>query len=98
RNVTNKPIEQLVDPLSGLSRDFEYRLRLTTKEADYLSSGALNIGGRQINLIEHRDNRKIGSQRQVDIGQRLGLDSLGSIHNQNRALTGRQAPGYLIAE
>ena len=35
-------------------------------------------------------------QRQIHIGQGLGLDTLGGIHHQYGPVTGRQASGYLI--
>src|SRR5262249_30701072 len=37
-------------------------------------------------------------QRQIDVGQRLGLDALRGVHHQNRALAGRQRAPNLVTE
>ena len=41
---------------------------------------------------------QVGSQRQVQVGQGLGLDSLRRVDQQDRALAGRQRPGDLVGE
>ena len=37
-------------------------------------------------------------QGQINVCQGLGLDSLGSIHNQNRAVAGCQASGHFVVK
>ena len=37
-------------------------------------------------------------QGQIGVGQRLGLDALGRIHNEQRALAGSQRTGYFVIE
>ena len=59
---------------------------------------AVDIGGRQIDLVQHRHDLVIGVQRQIDIGQRLRLDTLAGIDQQQRALAGRQRTADLIGE
>ena len=39
-----------------------------------------------------------GVQRQVQVGQRLGLDALGGVHHQHRAFAGLQRAADLVAE
>ena len=41
---------------------------------------------------------EVGLQGQVQIGERLGLDALGRIHQQDRALAGRQGARDLVGE
>ncbi len=56
------------------------------------------MSGRQINLIDDRDDLKTVVERQIQIRQRLRFDPLAGIDNQYRAFTGLQRPADLIAE
>ena len=42
--------------------------------------------------------REVVLQRQVDVGQRLRLDALRRVHDQDRALAGGQAARDLVGE
>ena len=52
----------------------------------------------KVDLVDHRNDVQIVIQRQIHIGQRLGLNALGRIHHQHRAVTGCQASGHLVVE
>ena len=41
---------------------------------------------------------QVGVQCQVQVGQRLRLDALGRVDQQDRALAGGQRPGHLVGE
>ena len=43
---------------------------------------------RQINLVDDGDDGEVHFHRQVDIGDGLGLDALGGIHDQQRPFAG----------
>ena len=58
----------------------------------------LGAGGDQVDLVDDGHGFQIVLQRHIHIGQRLGLDALGGIHHQQRALAGRQRTADLIAE
>ena len=58
----------------------------------------LRVGGGKVDLIEYREYLQIVFHRQVGIGQGLGLDALGRVHNQHRSLAGGQRTGNLIVE
>ena len=58
----------------------------------------LRIGGRQIDLVHHRQDLQIVLHGQVGVGQSLGLHALGGIHHQDRAFAGRQRTGNLRVE
>ena len=58
--------------------------------------GTCRVCRRQINFIDNRQNFQIIFQCQIGIGQSLGFNALGSIHNQNSTLTGCQRTGYFI--
>ena len=49
----------------------------------------------QVNLVEDHDDLQLVLERKVHVGQRLSLHALGSIHNQQAALAGRQGPADL---
>jgi hypothetical protein len=53
---------------------------------------------RQVDLVDDRDDGEVLLHRQVDIGDGLGLDPLGGIHDQQRALAGAQAAGDFVGE
>ena len=56
------------------------------------------IGGGQVDLVDDRQDLQIVLHGQVGVGQSLGLDALGGVHNEQGALAGRQGPGHLIVE
>jgi hypothetical protein len=51
----------------------------------------LRLGGRQVDLVEHRDDRQVVLERQPQVGQRLRLDALRGVDQQHGPLAGRQA-------
>ena len=53
----------------------------------------VGLGGRQVDLVEHRHDLVVGIDRLVGVGERLGLDALGRIDQQQRALAGAQGRG-----
>ena len=59
---------------------------------------ALRVGGGQVDLVEHRNDVQIAVERQVQVGQRLGLDALGGVDQQHRALAGLQRTRHLVGE
>ena len=58
----------------------------------------LRLGGRQIDLVEHRHDLVAGIDRVIDVGQRLRLDALGGVDHQQRALDGGERAVDLIGE
>ena len=50
----------------------------------------LGLGRRQVDLVEDRHDLVIVVERLVDVGQRLRLDALGGVDDQQRALEGRE--------
>ena len=52
----------------------------------------------QVELVEAGDDLEVVLEGQVAVGQRLGLDALGGVDEQDHALAGGQGPGHLVAE
>ncbi len=63
-----------------LGRDREDLLELLVHRGD--------VGIRQIDLVDHRDDREPLLVREVDVGDGLRLDALRRIDDQQRAFTG----------
>jgi hypothetical protein len=45
------------------------------------------FGARQVDLVEHRDDFEPGIKRQVEVRQRLRLNPLRRVDDENRAFT-----------
>ena len=58
----------------------------------------LGVGRRQVDLVEDRDERQALAQGEVDVGEGLGLDALGGIDDEDRALAGLEAVADLVGE
>ena len=52
----------------------------------------------QVDLVERRDQLEAGVDRQVGVGHRLRLHPLGGVHQQQRAVAGRQRARHLVGE
>ena len=58
----------------------------------------LGVGRRQVDLVEDRDQRQALAEGEVDVGERLGLDPLGRVDDEDRALAGLEAVADLVGE
>ena len=58
----------------------------------------LRLGRGQVDLVEDRDDRQPEPQREVDVGEGLGLDALGGVDDEDGALAGLQAAADLVGE
>ena len=83
---------------AGLGRDHE---RVRGVDADHvldLLPDRLGLGGRQVDLVEHRHDLMAGIDGVIDVGEGLSLDALARVHHQQRALAGRERAVHLIGE
>ena len=83
---------------AGLGRDQD---RVGRVEPDHVLDLLLHLLGlsrRQIDLVEHRHDLEVVVERLVDIGERLRLDPLARIDDQQRALAGGEAAVDLVGE
>ena len=58
----------------------------------------LGPGSGQVDLVDDRQDLQVVVDGQIRVGQRLGLDALGGVHDKDRALAGCQAPGDFVVE
>ena len=73
-----------------LARDGEHVLELLHDE--------LGLGRGQVDLVDDRDDRQALAQGEVDVGQRLGLDPLRGVDDEDRALARLEAAADLVGE
>ena len=59
---------------------------------------AVGLGGGQVDLVERGDDREVVLEREVAVGEGLGLDPLRRVDEQERALAGGEAARHLVAE
>ena len=57
-----------------------------------------NVGIRQIDLVDHRDDGQALFVREMHVGDRLRLNALGGIHDQQGAFARRQAARNFVGE
>ena len=91
-------MQELLDAFPGLRGHPEHLAGVAADDPGEFGGVAVGLGGRQVDLVQHRDDLEVGVERHVQVGQRLRLDALGRVDQQDRALAGGQAAGDLIAE
>ncbi len=87
-----------MDALAGLGRTQDGVRGVDADHILDLFAHPVWFRGGQVDLVDHRDDLVIVLDRLVDIGQRLGLNALTGIDDQQRAFAGRKRPADLIGE
>ncbi len=91
-------LEHIGDAAAGLGRDFE---RVMGVEPDHLLdllAHPVRLRGREVDLVEDGNHLVIVVERLIDVGERLRLDALGSVDDEERALAGGEAAVDFIGE
>ena len=90
RNASDNRFQNVVDP-NPLFRTCQNRRRSGNRQnVLQLLPGQSDIGVRQINLVDDRDNLQVLLHRQVQVGDGLGLDTLRGIDDEQGALARAQ--------
>ena len=63
-----------------------------------LAAHLVDVGGGQVDLVDHRHDLMVVLDRLVDVGERLRLHPLRRVDDQQRALAGGEAAADLIGE
>ena len=98
RQALDDGLQHKVDVQAGLGRN---RHGVRGVEANHvldLLLDAVGLGGGQIHLVEHGHDLVARIECVVDVGQRLRLNPLRSVHDQQRALARSQRARHLIGE
>ena len=98
RDPLDHGVEQRVHALTGLGRDPQDLLRRDAEDLLDLEGVPIRVGGRQVDLVQRRDDLEIALQRQVAVGERLRLDALRRVDDQDDALARRERAADLVAE
>ncbi len=98
RDLAHHLVEHRPDALTGLGRHPQHILRLAADDVRELGGVLVRLGGRQVDLVEHRDDLQVVLHGEVQVRQRLRLDALCGVDQQHRAFAGRQRPADLVGE
>ena len=98
RDAGHDRLQHLLDALARLRRDPQHLVWIAADQIGDLGRHPLGLGARQIDLVEHRDQLQAGLDGRVGVGDRLRLDALGGVDDQQRALAGGQAARDLVGE
>ena len=98
RDALDDGVEQLGHALAGLGRDAQDVLGGDAEHVLDLHRVAVGVGGREVDLVERGDDLEVVLERQVAVGQRLGLDALGGVDDEHHALARGQRAADLVAE
>ena len=98
RDLPDHLVEQFGHTHTGLARHPQHLLGFTPDDVRDLARVPVWVGGRQVDLVEHRDDGEVVVHRQVQIRQRLRLDALRGIDEQHRPLARLQRTAHLVGE
>ncbi len=98
RDPLDDAVEQLLHALAGLAAHPQHVLRLAADETRELFRVLVRVGGRQVDLVQHRDDLEVVVEREIQVREGLGLDALRGIDEQNRPLAGREGAAHLVGE
>ena len=90
--------EDLVDADALLGRGQDAVLAGQADDALDLLAHHFGLGAGQVDLVDDRDDLEVVLDGQVDVGQRLRLDALGGVDDQQRALAGGQRARDFVGE
>ena len=96
RELLHDGLQHLLRIFSGFCGDAGGVHRLDPDHILDLFRRPLGICGGEVDLVDDRQDLKIMIQREIGIRERLRLDPLARIHDQDRAVAGCESPGYLV--
>src|SRR5664280_562872 len=97
-NRVHDLVEQLPHALAGLGGDAQDVLGLAAQDVADLFGVLVRLRARQVDLVEHRDDVEVRLEGQVEVRQRLRLDTLRGVDEQHGTFAGLQRAGHLVRE
>ena len=91
-------LENLADARAFLGAGENRRRGVEADDVLDLALALVRLRARQVDLVDDRDDLEVVVDGEVGVGQRLRLDALRRVDEQQRALAGGQRPGDLVAE
>jgi hypothetical protein len=98
RHPRHQRLEQLGDARALLRRHGEDLFPLRPDQVHDLLRALLGLGAGQVDLVEDRDDLEPGVERQEEVGERLRLDALRRVHDEDGALARVERAGHLVRE
>ncbi len=98
RQPLDDRFEDVLDALPGFCRAQHRLVRVETEVLLDLLLDPLDIGRRQIDLVDHRHHLEVVLEGEVKIGHGLRLDTLRCVDQQQRTLARHQRPAHLVRE
>ena len=98
RRLRHDRFQQVIDADAFFRRYAQHLFRLATQDVHDLLGHLVRSGGSEIDLVEHRHDRQVGIDRQVQICQRLRLHALRRIDDEDRAFARVQGTADFVGE
>ena len=98
RDLLHDSVEEFRHPLPRLGRDAQDVAGCAADDAGQFPRVQVGLGCGQVDLVQHRDQVQVGLEGQVQVGQRLRLDALGRVDEEDGALARGQRAGHLVGE
>ena len=98
RNARNDGLEDVVDPLARLRAHADRVMRGDADDVLDLGDDPVGLGRGQVDLVQHRHDGDALLGRRVAVGDRLRLDSLRRVDDEQRAFAGGERARHLVGE
>ena len=98
RDVVDDLLEELAHAGPDLPGREHRVLRRDPDDLLDLLAGHLGDRAREVDLVDAGDDRQVVVDREVGVRERLRLDPLRRVDDEDRPLAGRQRPGDLVGE
>ena len=98
RNPLDDRVEHGVDALAGLGRDAQHLRRVVADQVGDLGRRAVRVRRRQVDLVHDGDDLEVVLDREVGVRERLRLDPLRRVDDEQRAFARLQRARDLVGE
>ena len=98
RDVLDDRVEDVLDALARLRGDAQHAVRVDAEQLGELRGRAVGIRLRQVDLVDDRDDLEVVLEREVRVRERLRLDALRRVDDEQRALARLQRTRHLVRE
>ena len=97
-NAVDDGVEQVADADAGFGGDPQGVGGVDADAGLDLLGHLVRVGGGKVDLVDDRQQFEVVLHRQVDVGDGLRLDALGSVDDQQRPVGGGEGFAHLVAE
>ena len=98
RDALHDSVEESTHALARLRGDLQNLFLVHTEQLDDFLGDGGNVGYGQVYLVDDGDDLQVVLHSEVQVGERLGLYTLASVHDKQRSLTGGYGARDLVGE